>query len=82
MKRRIGLWALCGAVVATCWVIYSMASWPNNLGPAVRMAAGITAPASLIGRSVPLAYYWFIVLNALVYALLGSAVEPFRRLRR
>ena len=81
MKRRIGLWALCGAVVASCWVLYSLASW-SDLGPAYRIAAEITAPASLIGKSIPLAYYWFIVLNALVYALLGTAVEPFRRLRR
>ena len=76
MKRRISLWALCGAVVASCWVLYALATWPN-LGIGYRTAVEITAPASLIGRSVPLAYYWFILLNALVYALLGVAVDPF-----
>ena len=81
MKRRISLWALCGAVVASCWVLYALATWPT-LGIAYRTAVEITAPASLIGRSVPLAYYWFILLNALVYALLGVAVDPLRRLRR
>ena len=81
MKRRISLWALCGALVASCWVLYALATWPN-LGIAYRTAVEITAPASLIGRSVPLAYYWFILLNALVYALVGTAVDPLRRLRR
>ena len=81
MKRTISLWALCGAVVASCWVLYALATWPN-LGIGYRTAVEITAPASLIGRSVPLAYYWFILLNALVYALLGVAVDPLRRLRR
>ena len=81
MRRRISLWALCGAVVASCWVLYSLANWPT-LGSAYRPAVEITAPASLLGRSIPLAYYWFILLNAVVYALVGTAVDPLRRLRR
>ena len=39
----------------------------------------ITAPASLIGRKMPLAYYWFILLNAAIYALFGLATELLRR---
>ena len=83
MRRRIGLWALSGAVIASCWVLYTLVRWPN-LGAAYATAVKITAPASLIGRSVPLAYYWFILLNAAVYALLGVLLEPirFRRLGR
>ena len=78
MTKRIGLWTLTGFVVACCWFIYSTATAPNpNLARWTVVA--ITAPASLIGRSMPLAYYWFILLNAVIYALVGLAIEPLRR---
>ncbi|HJX84076.1 MAG TPA: hypothetical protein VJ723_07025 [Candidatus Angelobacter sp.] len=78
MKRRIGLWALGGFVVACCWVLYGMAAGPNeNLGRST--IAAITAPASLFGRSFPIAFYWPILLNAAIYALFGLAVELLRR---
>jgi hypothetical protein len=41
----------------------------------------ITAPASLVGRTMPLAYYWFILLNGVAYALFGLVIELFRPLR-
>lgn len=74
MKRRIGLWTLSGFTVACFWVIYGMITFPNpSFG---RMAiVAISAPASLLGRAVPLAYYWFILLNAAAYALVGLATE-------
>jgi hypothetical protein len=78
MKRRIGLWALIGFAVASCWVLYSAATAPNPHLARWTVVA-VTAPASLIGRSVPLAYYWFILLNAGIYALVGLATEPLRR---
>ena len=78
MKRRIGLWALSGFAVACGWVIYGMATAPShNLGRWTIVA--ITAPASLIGRAIPLAYYWVIFFNAAAYALFGLATEPLRR---
>lgn len=78
MKRRIGLWAIIGFAVACCWFIYSTATAPNpNLARWTIVA--ISAPASLIGRSMPLAYYWFILLNAAIYALVGLASELLRR---
>jgi hypothetical protein len=78
MKRRTGLWALSGFAVACGWVIYSAATAPNpHLAHSTIVA--ITAPASLIGRSVPLAFYWFILLNAATYALVGLATELLRR---
>jgi len=78
MKRRIGLWAIIGFAVAFFWFIYSTVTAPN---PALGRSAivAITAPASLVGRSMPLAYYWFILLNAAIYALFGLTVELFRR---
>lgn len=78
MKYRIGWWALAGLVVACTWFIIGLLTWPNyNLGRWTIVA--LTAPASLLGRAVPLAYYWFILLNAAVYAMFGLAVELLRR---
>lgn len=78
MKQRVGLWALAGFAMASFWVIYGMATGPaHNLGQATIIA--VTAPASFLGRAVPLAYYWFVLLNAAVYALVGLAIELLRR---
>ena len=77
MKRRIALWALAGLAVATFWMILGLFTWPNyNFGLSTIVA--ITAPASLLGRAIPLAYYWFILLNAAVYVLAGFAAELLR----
>lgn len=74
MVRRIALWTLAGFVVACCWFVYSWVTMPNpNLARWAVVA--ITAPASLVGRSMPLAYYWFILLNAAIYAAVGLAAE-------
>lgn len=81
MKRRIGLWALSGLAVACCWVIAGVVTAPTyNLGRWT--VAAITAPASLIGRVIPLAYYWFILLNAAAYALVGLTAELLWRHHR
>ena len=78
MKRRIGLWALIGLAVAFFWFVVGLLTWPNyNPGRWTIVAA--TAPASLIGRTMLLAYYWFILLNAAIYALIGLAAELFRQ---
>ena len=78
MKRRICLWASAGFAVAMFWFVIGLFTWPNyNLGSWTIVA--VTAPASLIGRSMPLAYYWFIVLNTVIYALIGLGAELFRR---
>ena len=78
MMRRIGLWALIGLAVALVWFVVGLFTWPNyNLGRWTIVA--VTAPASLLGRTMPLAYYWFILLNAAIYALVGLATEVLRR---
>ncbi len=78
MKRRISLWALSGFAVAFGWFIIGLVTWPNyNLGHSPLVA--ITAPASLLGRAMPLQFYWFILLNAAIYALIGLATEVLRR---
>jgi hypothetical protein len=78
MTKRICLWALAGFVVACCWFIYGEATAPNPHLARWTVVA-ITVPASLIGRTIPLAYYSFILLNAVIYALVGLATELLRR---
>jgi hypothetical protein len=56
MKGRICLWALVGFAVAMFWFVIGLFTWPNyNLERWTIVA--VTAPASLIGRTIPLAYY-------------------------
>ena len=78
MKRTVGLWALSGLVVACGWFFMGLLTWPNyNLGRSPLVA--ITAPASLLGRTIPLAFYWFILLNAAFYGFIGFVTELVRR---
>jgi hypothetical protein len=82
MKRRLGLWALMGLAVALCWFLITLMLGPgsaSNLGRSPIVA--VTAPAILLGRAMPLAYYWFILLNGLAYALIGLATELLRPAR-
>ena len=78
MKRRIFLWALLGSSVASFWVLYVIGTAPNPSLTHWSIIA-ITAPASLLGRSMPLAYYTFILLNGCFYALIGLATELLRK---
>jgi len=74
MKRRIFLWALLGSSVACFWFFYVIATAPNP-GLMHSSILAITAPASLLGRIMPQAYYTFILLNGCFYALIGLATE-------
>jgi hypothetical protein len=77
MMRRISLWAMIGFAVAYCWFIYSTVT-AHNPNLARWTIVAVTAPASLIGRAMPLAYYWFILLNAAIYVLVGLTAELVR----
>ena len=84
MSRNVGMWALIGFIVACCWVVIGIALGPSyNLGhsPLVSIIL-ITAPASFLGRRVSLAFYWFILLNAAMYAVVGLGTEFLRRHHR
>jgi hypothetical protein len=78
MSGRIGLWALAGVATACFWVVFSTMI-PRGIQFGYWTVTAITAPASLI-RHRPITWYEFIVINAAMYALVGLAVEPFRRL--
>jgi hypothetical protein len=81
MSRNIGIWALVGFIVACCWVVIGIAAGASyNLGLSTVVA--ITAPASLVGRRIPLTFYWSILLNAAIYAMVGLGTEVLRRQHR
>ena len=74
MGRNIGIWTFIGFIVACGWVGIGIALGPSyNLGHSTLVS--ITAPASLLGRRVPLTFYWFILLNAATYAVVGLGTE-------
>lgn len=78
MTRRISLWTLVGLVVAACWVAI-VAFIPHTYNPGLFwIAASVSAPASLLGRKMPLGALWFIILNGGTYAVVGALIELLR----
>jgi len=80
MAVRIGLWLLIGLVVACGWAVVAVLIGPTH-NPGSWTIAAITAPASLLGRRMPLGVAPFILLNGALYATVGLVLEPLRRLR-
>ncbi len=74
MGRRIGLWVLFGMTVACCWVAIGFLAGPAY-NPGRSTIAAITAPASLLGRKMPLGMSWFVLLNGGLYGILGVLIE-------
>jgi len=81
MFRRVALWGLAGLGVACFWVTFGILAGPShNIG---RWAiAAITAPAALLGRTMPLAYHTFALMNAAIYVVLGLGAELILRQHR
>ena len=79
MTRTLTLWMLIGLAVACCWAVVALLLGPAgyNLGHSALVA--ITAPASLLGRKMPLGVVWFILLNGGIYAIVGFPIELIRR---
>lgn len=78
MARRITLVALIGLITASLWVVLSLFL---HIGP-YKTIIEITAPAALLGRSLAMKYYWFIWLNAVIYAAVALLIELCRLLFR
>ena len=77
MNVRIGWWALAGFAVACFWVLFALAAGPeHNIGRWT--VAAVTAPASFLGRTIPLAVFWSVIANAAIYAAIGLAAELVR----
>ena len=81
MNRKIAWWMLVGLAVACCWAAIGLLLEPSgyNLGRSTLVA--ITAPASVVGRKMPLGVVSFILLNGLIYAIVGFALELVRSLQ-
>ena len=83
MKHQIGKWAAAGLLVAIFWAIYFFPTAANIIAnhPGIWALACVTCPvvfASLhLGIGVPI--YAAVLTNSATYALLGLAVELFRR---
>jgi hypothetical protein len=81
MKRRIGIWAIAGFLVAGFWALYGFAT---TMTPDDRIVPLIwlTCPITLLS-SYPLGLYWVLLANAATYALVGLIVEIlWQRLHR
>ena len=68
-------WFGCG-VLLVLHQLNTPPAYMYNLGHSSIVA--ITAPASLLGRVMPLTYYWFIPLNGVAYLFVGLATEWLR----
>jgi hypothetical protein len=80
MKYRIGMWAIAGFLVASCWALYASQSPPPAMTTADPMLTlvRLTCPIALLG-SHPLSLYFVLLANAATYALIGLVVESIRR---
>jgi hypothetical protein len=80
MKRRIGIWAIAGFLVAGGWAVYAFASTPPAFTSAspITTLVRLTCPIALLGSHYPISLYVCLLANAATYALLGLTVETLR----
>jgi hypothetical protein len=77
LNRRISLWLLVGLMVACFWAVMSFVLGPSyNLGASTLV--GITAPVALFSGRFPLGIRSAILLNGILYALVGVIIEVAR----
>jgi hypothetical protein len=77
MKRRIGIWAIAGFLVAGFWALYAFATAMNPSDRIVPLIQ-LTCPITLLS-SYPLSIYLVLLANAATYALVGLIVETLRQ---
>jgi len=87
MKRRIGMWAGVGFLIACGWVLYTFVVPIEFLQaslrqPLVLAAAYISCPLTYAGHYYAIHFWWFPPVNAATYALVGLMVEGLRRMAR
>jgi len=81
VKRKIVIWASTGFLVASCWTLYAFATAPDyeipmtSMGRLVWALACVTCPIMLAG----VYFYWVLIANAAIYALIGFMMEMLRR---
>jgi len=69
MKYRIAMWASAGLLVAGCWNLYAVATFPNQM----------TSEPIVWTLHFPVSIYWVLLANAATYALVGLFVETLRQ---
>jgi hypothetical protein len=83
MKYRIAMWASAGLLVAGCWHLYVLATFPMQITsePIVWTLVRLTCPIAFAGFHFhfPVSIYWFFLANAATYALVGLIVETLRQ---
>ena len=79
MKSRIAIWAVAGFLVAGCWALFVLATFPhtNESMRDVWVVASLTCPITLV-RTLPESLYTVLAANAATYALVGLIVETWR----
>jgi len=80
MKYRIAVWASAGFLVAGCWALYAIATFPstNERMREVWTLISVTCPIAIAGMHFPISLYWTLVANAATYALVGLIIETLR----
>jgi hypothetical protein len=78
MKLRLILWALAGLLVATSWVLLSLVI-PLWSQPLLWTLVQLSCPIVIFSHFA-IKWYWVILSNIPVYAVLGGAVEGCIRL--
>ena len=77
MKRRIGIWAIVGFLVAGFWELYAFATKMTPTDRIVTLVQ-LTCPITFLSSS-PLSLYLILLANAVTYALVGLIVEILRQ---
>jgi hypothetical protein len=80
MKRRIGIWAIVGFLVAGTWALYALAVKPPALTSAdpVLLLVRLTCPIAIFS-AFPIRLYWVLLANAATYALAALLFEILRQ---
>jgi len=83
MRRRIGVWASAGFLVAGCWAIYAFGrTIPiTSAEPVGYSLARLTQPIVLASFyfHFGLRVYWVLLANAATYGLTGLILETLRQ---
>lgn len=77
MKLRIAAWACAGALAVMFWTFYVSALSPSPLGIA-SILVYLTCPIAL-ARQYALSLYFVLLVNAGLYALVGTLAEAMWR---
>lgn len=81
MKYRIAMWAIAGFLVAGCWALFAIATFPSTSERMrhVWTIVCMTCPIAIAGMHRPISLYETLAANAVTSALVGLVVETLRK---